>query len=281
LLVPEQSDAQGDEQDLALQHFQATAIDFADFMDTLMPINPLKDVEVIFRQAKSMAKHFLDRARWLMASKEFREWLLSGSSSLLFVDGHTTQVQHQGKTSPLSVILASLARSLVDERRGIVLQFYCGHSDLLDPALGPNAMIRSLIAQLLLFPKDADIPLDYLDPRALEDMRQHKIEALCYCFEHLLRQLEPNTPVYIILDGVSYFEARFLEDLRLFVGHLRQWVDSNESGPHLKVLLGSAGVSHELTQYMDRSSEYVSLSTGKSMSSTQLAVRGFGYQEPI
>lgn len=205
-----------------------------------------------------------------MVTPQFKDWFGCAPSSLLLVDGYSRD-QGKGKTSPVSIFCTSFATMLVEAHAGIVLQFYCGHSDLLDPLAGPKALLRSITSQLVLFPKGFDLAFDGLDPRAIKDIQNNDINALCYCFEHLLRQNPPATSVYVIIDGVSSFESSpsdFDGDLDILFGKLRMLVDTTgfngNSGPRLKVLMTSAHRSVRLAvrQDVDRLREYVSLNTG-------------------
>ncbi|KAF7502156.1 hypothetical protein GJ744_006881 [Endocarpon pusillum] len=242
-------------------------------LDILNAPDTLADAERIVRQANSIIPRSLDRARWLMVTPQFKDWFGSAPSSLLLVDGYSKD-QGRGKTSPVSILCTSFATMLVETRAGIVLQFYCGHSNLPDHLAGPKALLRSITSQLVLFPKGFDLAFDSLHPGAIKNMQNNDINSLCYCFEHLLRQIPLSTSVYVIIDGVSSFESSpldFDDDLDFVFYKFRQLVDTTgfngNSGPRLKVLMTSAHRSVRLAmrQDVDRSREYVSLNSGNAV----------------
>ncbi|KAF6818910.1 hypothetical protein CSOJ01_01567 [Colletotrichum sojae] len=106
------------------------------------------DLEFVTRQSVHFSDSDMGRAQWLAQASDFRGWLREESSSLLLVDGWGDP----HRTSPLSGFCASLVKTLFSDDRSEVAFFFAGvHVDGVSRLNGgPTAMMRSLIAQILL-----------------------------------------------------------------------------------------------------------------------------------
>lgn len=129
----------------------------------------------------------------------------SAYSSALVVQGNFHR-PGPGRTSALSALCAMFSLNLSKNTQSIVLQFFCGIQEAPnDPVLGPNGLIRSLLAQLLLtrFPFN----LDFINTRAFfEAIKSHSLRDLCSVFRQLIEQLPPAARVVCIIDSISSFE---------------------------------------------------------------------------
>lgn len=146
-----------------------------------------------------------------MKSQRMSTWLTSTTSSTLLVNGNG---EHK-KISPLSFITALLVQSLAQSDIP-VLHFFCG--DNTSSSGGPSCLIRSLIAQLLIH-YDFDLTaIRHSRKGAPKTTRQ-----LCTLFESLLTQLPDDAVLFILIDGITYFEnADRREDTCLVIERLHE-----------------------------------------------------------
>lgn len=215
------------------------------------------DFVSVLQQYQSFGNKALSQAAHLSEKDEFRDWLLGRGPSSLLVDGRCAQHMRLG-LSPLSVFNASLIKSLLDvsqDSQNSVLFFFCGqHLENEGPFPGPQGMIRSLTAQLMLKMRSLQLQpsLDFLlalpgfsSATYPEDL---DIRTMCQIFIGLLRQLPFGSTVHCIIDGISQFETcidNWDEELVTVVDCL-QWIVFNSgatAGVCMKSLLCSADAS--------------------------------------
>lgn len=208
----------------------------------------------------------LQKAAWLLMTPQFRGWMGQCTSSLLVVDGNFAAAG-MGRTSPLSVLSASLATQLSTKDGHTILQFFFGmHSGLQDPFNGPRGMLRLLITQLILYPGKTVTSLDFMEPALYEALRAQEIGGLCCLFEQLiLRSSAPDT-IFCIIDGIAEleFSPHWRNETLQVLVFLRQLVNQYRASPVLKVLLTNSNRSGSgLLGMIDNTrEEYVSLLTG-------------------
>jgi hypothetical protein len=214
-----------------------------------------------------MSDEALGYATLLRQKRQFKDWLSSEWPSLVLVDG-CCRNESVGRTSPMSFFTASFASTLLQAQSGIVLQFFCSHH--IDPQRensGPRGLLRSIISQLLLYPKPYNIALDFVDQSLYDAVEASNTEALCFFFERLFWQIHPNTIVYVLIDSISDFESnlhgygeRMDRILALFQTLIRQVLQGNAMGPKLKLFMTSPNRSHRLVNHIDRAEENIRLS---------------------
>ncbi|KAK7936020.1 hypothetical protein PG985_001515 [Apiospora marii] len=215
------------------------------------------DLTSVLRQASRMDTDSKARARWLMKTRHFQSWLGTSHSTLLLAVGALALE----KVSPMSVLAISL-----DLPNTVVLHFFCGkHLDVdsEDCLSGPNGMLRSLIAQLVLALR-APLPnLGAIDSHEfLQDCYNRTLPALCEVFRLLVQQVPQGVALYVLLDGVSWYEqAHWAADLGFIVGLLKD-LAAPGGVPQFKVLLTSPNRTIEIQDLVDIQSEYISLAPG-------------------
>ncbi|KAF5501637.1 hypothetical protein CGCS363_v006726 [Colletotrichum siamense] len=188
------------------------------------------------------------KAQWLLQTDEFRNWLRENRSSLLLVDGEL----QDSFISPLSGICGGLISALVESRGSAVAFFFAGlHVDMQLPDIdsGPVAMIRSLIAQLLMSDNLPSRDLSFMSKDMIKGCREGDCLVLCEVFVKIIKQVPTQTTVYCIIDGVSWYEqGRWLDDLDEFATALEYVAKRNNAGRSgsLKVLLTSPTQSTEI-----------------------------------
>ncbi|KAG0124129.1 hypothetical protein HOY82DRAFT_673677 [Tuber indicum] len=136
-----------------------------------------------------------DRANWVMKSQHMSTWLTSTTPSTLLVNGNG----ERKKISPLSFITALLVQSLTQSDIP-VLHYFCGDNTGSSGG-GPSDLISSLTAQLL-----THYDFDLTTIRHSRKGAPKTTKQLCALFESLLTQLPDDALLFIIIDGITYFE---------------------------------------------------------------------------
>ncbi|KUI52591.1 hypothetical protein VP1G_00044 [Cytospora mali] len=151
-------------------------------------------------------------AQSLLNYTEFRDWFVGVGSQVLLVDGNDEDHANV-PISAVSILAVDIMSSLLKAdywRRVAVLHFFCGlHSTEEE---GPRFMMRALILQLLfLLHKHRRLNLDFINSEAyVLDLQSANSAALLHMFQRLCHQLPPNLTVYCFIDGVSFYESRWL-----------------------------------------------------------------------
>ncbi|KAI0401648.1 hypothetical protein F4802DRAFT_600809 [Xylaria palmicola] len=216
-----------------------------------------KDTEFVIKQASRIDQDNQRRARWLMNTSIFQNWVRMPQHTLLLADG----AMALERTSPMSILTATLAVNLLGAHSTVVY-FFCGmHSDAdtNDEVSGPTGMLRSLISQLLLQMKP-EPDLSVIDTQNfLHGLRNYNFSALCEILRLLIKQLQPHMTLYCLLDGVSWYEQGAWDgEMRFFIGLFRDMM-ARISSPSLKLLMTSPSNGTELRDMVDMEREYVSL----------------------
>lgn len=165
------------------------------------------------------------RLGWLTKSELLRAWISSPQSAPLLMHANSITTL---KLSVTSVLTAILARALQKEETHtpLVLTFFCGlHSNLNtgeDALSGPLAMLKSLLDQLLRHPyPQFQFDLSLLKEVIVKGAIKGKIGKLARVFRDLVAQLPPEMVVFVMIDGVCYYEDEsVVEDLAVVVNEL-------------------------------------------------------------
>ncbi|RYP25248.1 hypothetical protein DL765_000129 [Monosporascus sp. GIB2] len=174
---------------------------------------PWDDLDYVLGQAGHFDESMRGRAQWLVETPEFKGWLQDDRSSILLVDG----CMEPALLSPLSGLCCALISSLAGDDGSAVAFFFAGlhSSKVRSNSDGPTAIMRRLIAQLLLSSNLPKPDLGFLSEGMLEACHRGEILALCRGFEKLVKQVPPHMRFYSILDGISWYEQDpWLADLR-------------------------------------------------------------------
>ncbi|KAJ5984070.1 hypothetical protein N7481_006169 [Penicillium waksmanii] len=200
---------------------------------------PIEDVDHVLRHRDQFDIAAQTQAQQLLSSEDFMRWMKSSLAETLFVKGHF-QMVGPGRISVLSALCATLSLqvNLLKNTHYIVLHAFCGlHEAHSHQNAGPNWLIRSLIAQLLL--SGVTFNLDFINTRAFaERIKSHYLQDLCSIFRLLIEQLPNTATVVCIIDGVTRFESEIwkaeMNDV-LFI--LNQTVRNEFLKPSFKLLL--------------------------------------------
>ncbi|KAL6832071.1 hypothetical protein V8C40DRAFT_237789 [Trichoderma camerunense] len=249
-----------------IQYPPAPALTESDIVNLLKTPDPIADAERILRKESLMSDEALGYATLLRQKRQFQEWLSSEAPGLVLVDG-CCRTESVGRSSPMSFFTASFASTLLQTQSGMVLQFFCSsHTDPLKDDSGPKGLLRSIICQLLLYPKPYSLSLDFVDQSLYDAVAAGNTDALCFMFERLFWQIQPTTTVYILLDSISDFESNLHDNgermervLASFQRLIRPVLQGFAFGPRLKLFMTSPNRSHLLVHRIDRARENIRL----------------------
>ncbi|CAI7678038.1 unnamed protein product [Penicillium pancosmium] len=209
-------------------------------------MRPTQDLEYVARQGHTFDSRAQMQAQSLTKTPEFQRWLASHRPDLLLVDGNA-YIPGPGRISAMSVFCAVLVLGLMKSKKDIVLHFFCGqHTAAQDNMSGPKGLMRSIITQLLYCGKQFDI--DFIDSRNYrESLEAQSLPHLCDIFCNLIEQLQLDTSVFCVVDGVSLYERdHWLDELCCVFETLNALVENEYLQPIFKLLLTSPFASRQL-----------------------------------
>ncbi|KAJ8131177.1 hypothetical protein O1611_g2449 [Lasiodiplodia mahajangana] len=217
-----------------------------------------EDLGFVLKQAARMSSEDKGRARWLMRTPKFHNWMKVPQHSLLLVDGAMTPE----RVSPMSVLTGTLAASLLQTPAAIAIYFFCGKNldvDTEDDLSGPSGMLRSLIMQLTLQINPSPNLSGINSHEFLHECYRRHFPALCEVLRLLVEQIPSQTTLYCFLDGVSWYEQEhWVGELLFFVGLLKDLM-KRPTGPYVKLLMTSSNRSTAIRSVVNAEWEYVSL----------------------
>jgi hypothetical protein len=217
-----------------------------------------EDLGFVLKQTVRMSFENQGRARALMRMPRFQYWMNGSRHSLLLVDG----AMAPARVSPMSILTATLAVSMLHVPSVFVIYFFCGKNldtNAEDELSGPRGMLRSLVIQLMLQITPSPDLSKMNSHEFLHELHHRHVPALCEVFRLLIEQLSPLTTLYCLIDGVSWYEQEhWVHELRFLVGLFRHCM-VRPSGPYLKLLMTSPNRSAAVRDLINMEWEYVSL----------------------
>ena len=180
-----------------------------------------EDASIILRIISSLSSGSQDRAVALIMSPTMQTWLTSAVSLPLLVNGHMFSTEGETRQSPLSYCCAKLVDSIVPRnassqtgtnRTVFAVRWFCGqHTNMYDYGPGmtdydahPPGMLNNMLAQLItqllecpFLPQLEEFSLTRHDPQLVE---------LCSLFNLLVRALPRGSILFVVIDGISYYE---------------------------------------------------------------------------
>ncbi|KAI0445127.1 hypothetical protein F4803DRAFT_509502 [Xylaria telfairii] len=210
-------------------------------VDTLLntlgtPRPNLTSVEDILASADSIDLKRRSRVNQIVKTEEFHAWATSPHSRELLIQGDPAQDVTQAGPA-LTLLSATLIQSIQNQERFVSLVFFCVQQlQEEDVFVGPAAMIRSLIVQLLnqcyvnstFFERDID----------RQGLQTGDIDALCSLFKFLVWHVAPQKTIVCVIDGVGEYENGEYEDgLRRVLDCMLGLVRDEDVPPAVKVLV--------------------------------------------
>ncbi|GAB7357682.1 hypothetical protein MBLNU459_g0171t1 [Dothideomycetes sp. NU459] len=133
------------------------------------------------------------RAAYISQSEEVEAWLSSGNTEVLVINSN----ERAEPTSAASLFCALIVQSIDHIKPAVCLHWFCG----LHPRDPLADMVRSLGVQLL---EQCDASLD--PPQKLFHFNLEDFWDLLKSLELLVEQQLHYSPVFLVLDGISYYD---------------------------------------------------------------------------
>ena len=185
-----------------------------------------------------------NRLKWMMQSRELRDWLHLPESQKLFINANGPMNGHNEMYPPSAVLSAKLLERLGRIEPVISLGFFCSfHMNFgWDPehcCESPFGLLKSFVLQLL----KRDIPWDlrFLRYEDFFKIKNNHIDFIWILFRRLVDQLPKNTFLFLIIDGINkhgVFGMR--HEFVKVIGELLEMV-KRPNGVIIKLLLISHG----------------------------------------
>jgi hypothetical protein len=219
---------------------------------TLMNVHHLRaldDERAIIRRGHSLDSNAVSHAATMFQMPKVKQLMHSSVSGVVLVNGCSDRSQTQ---------------VLRREGRNVVLGFFCGqHSASNDDLGGPQGLMRSLVAFLVLgmvqnkyIPESESIWFSNFQGRDFEEL---SFRDICQLFYHLIELVPKGTPIYCVIDGISYYERpHWKEDYDLMMECFGSIITNKGISATFKLLLTSPTISRWLQALLARE-EIVSL----------------------
>ncbi|KAL8857272.1 MAG: hypothetical protein Q9178_006198 [Gyalolechia marmorata] len=204
----------------------------------------VQDMGEVLREAQRFPVNLQTQASQFMTSQKLQEWLTSPYSCALLVHGSAGD----DKISALSFVASLLVQSFQACKDAVPLHFYCAlHTDPYhDNLSGAVGMMQQLITQLLQI-EQHDLDLEFVDRKFIQAIEYGDLGALCDLFEGLAQQLSQSTTIFLVVDGMSFYETRErLEDTCHAMSKLLELVE--KAKPVFKLLITSPGASAHVSK---------------------------------
>lgn len=254
-----------------------------DQLERLLQVNTdfaARDAERSLREGNQLKPSDQQRAGWLMSNSKFQSWFKSGLSDMLVIDGMGEMIP----VSPMSYFCSLLSQELGQITNAIPVSFFCGLHRVGDYMSDAIAIMRSLITQLLANPFiRQNINLNFMSFDAVLGVQQFQLDFLCELFRRIIGSLTLNTAIFIIIDGVSWFETEpRLKELSSVMLSLRDLVVEcntcgTNSGVILKLLITSPRASIHTKHLFPRDKQLVipneALGNGQGFNARQMAMQ--------
>ncbi|PTB80692.1 hypothetical protein M440DRAFT_1324433 [Trichoderma longibrachiatum ATCC 18648] len=207
-----------------------------------------RDLETVLSWGSRIEPNAQAQAYSMFDKDRFFRWMRSEDPDMLLVDGNlfVRGAVSLEKISAMSLVCANLVLSLSSlDPSAVLLHFHCGlHSNPDDDWYGPVGLVRSMIVQLLAILYDKDqLDLNILNRRSFaKALESHILDDLCALLHQLMDQLPPDTAIFIIIDGICWFDldARgSYRQLMTVLDGLRSIVEDDNLRPTFKVLMTS------------------------------------------
>lgn len=211
----------------------------------------IEDMQFIEERRERFPSKDRARAEQVVRTHQFNNWIIAPTSTKLLVHSDFGGTQY---VSPLSLFCSTLSQHLQRKENFISLVFFCGrHVEKRDGAsFGGTAMVKSLIAQLLLCQQHLDTRHIHYEV-SLNEVQSGDLNALCSFFICLLRRLPKAVTVFCLIDGIGYYErdetrAGMLQALECV---LRATFDKSVPAV-VKVLATSVSSTHKVRGYFHK-----------------------------
>ena len=205
------------------------------------PEVPSQDLHNILQEGELFSTKLQTQASAFMGSQKLQDWLTSTTSSSLFAQVESGE---NNPISALSFVSSLLYQTLQASEQTLPLLYVCGlHTDRYRDAFPcAEGMLQSLLVQLLVGLEYENFSLDFIDHALFHGLEKADLVSLCTVFEALLDQIPPSTILFIIVDGVSFYETQ--DRVRGTCHAISKFIEIAETaGKAMKLLVTCPGVS--------------------------------------
>ena len=200
-----------------------------------------QDQQYILQEGELFSTNLQTQASAFMGSPKLQDWLTSTTSSCLFAQVDSGD---DNPISALSFVSSLLYQTLQASEQTLPLHYVCGlHTDHYRDAFpGAQGMLQSLLVQLLVRSEYENFSLDFVDRTLFQRLENADLVALCTFFEALVDQLPQSTILFVIVDGVSFYETQDrVQGTCYAIGKLVEIAET--AGRVMKLLVTCPGVS--------------------------------------
>jgi hypothetical protein len=205
----------------------------------------------VLRSGFSMDREEQIRAEWLMANEKVSHWFGSARSRKLLVNGNHTL----DRISPVSFFCAMLVQSLKPIESIMVLSHFCG---LYTPEDGPASeppgscgLLRSLLTQLIEQWEFGElICLDQDDVAKLKSTSPNlSLQDQRHLLHRLVAALPPAKPLFVIIDGINYYETgEFYHETKKVIKGINRLLSDSKIKAMVKIFVTSATRATEVNE---------------------------------
>jgi hypothetical protein len=212
------------------------------------------DTEKALIAGYSMDKNQQIRAEWLMTNEAISTWFKSSASRAILINGNSSLE----RISPLSFFSALLHQSLKALKTVVVLVHFCGLHTLVgnagDGLYGGLGLLKNLTSQLVAqwrFGELACLSKEFVDTLRRESPRIG-LHELWRLFRTLVSALPPGTPLFIFVDGISFYETNdLLEGTRTVTKALTRLVRDRRVEATVKYFVTSANRAMSVGEFFE------------------------------
>ena len=200
-----------------------------------------QDLRYILQEGELFSSNLQSQASAFMGSQHLQAWLTSNTSRCLFAQADSGD---DNPISALSFVSGLLLQTLQTSEAALSLHYACGlHTDRYRDAF-PSAegMLQSLLAQLLVGSQYENFSLDFVDRSLFRGLENADLISLCTVFEGLIRQVPASTIIFLIVDGISFYETEDkVKGICYAISKLIELAETSDCV--LKLLVTSPGMS--------------------------------------
>ncbi|KAH4016382.1 hypothetical protein HBI81_195060 [Parastagonospora nodorum] len=212
----------------------------------------IEDLRMVLTVGLDESLGFQGRSRYICKADEFRDWMSSGRSAALFIQGHGDFE----KMTPASYFITLLRESIQKIPNTLTLTFFCGlHTN--DETSGPSIMAKTIFGQALAVNasddnKDANGNplLSFLGVQDVQNMQADDYDTYLSGLAQLLRNIRRRySAIFILIDSVDFYDDEYEEEILQFISKIKRLIkvfnkrQKQENGGVLKLLMTASSQS--------------------------------------
>jgi hypothetical protein len=207
-------------------------------------LRAVDDEQLIIRRGGALGDDAISHAASMFQTTPVQKLMHSAESAVVLVNGCSDRNQNT-RISPVTHVCATLTHALRRYEPNVVLVFFCGqHSNSTDDLVGPQGLMRSLVASLVLSLIQKEC-ISFSAPIRFSgdfqgNFEQLSFEDICLLFCQLVELVPKKFTVYCVVDGISYYERdTWRGDYDLMMQSFGSVIANKVMAPVFKLLLTS------------------------------------------